>query len=121
MKEKVDTGGIILTSYFNCAPQETVESLKVKALCHLLYLFEKVMWGIHSSDSLPVSNEKWLREPYTWKQFNDLRRIDFAAMDEEEILLRIRASDYSKQHEGAYYEIGGKRLVYVSETDVALL
>jgi len=110
MKEKVDTGDIIMTSYFPVSPRETVETLKLKSMTHLLYLFEKTMYEIYTKDDLPKSEEVWLRKPYTSKQFNALRRLDPLTMDDEEIALRVRATDYCSKYEGAYFEVDGKRL-----------
>jgi len=114
MKEKVDTGDIIMTSYFDISPNETVESLKLKSMNHLLMIFERIIHSIYTHDSLPTSDEKWLRLPYRRKQLNELRRICPASMSHEEMLLRIRATDYCSKYEGAYFEIGGKRLAYKS-------
>ncbi|MDR1482211.1 MAG: hypothetical protein LBI74_06255 [Synergistaceae bacterium] len=109
MKERVDRGDIIMTSYFKVSPNETVESLKLKSMNHLLFIFEKIICHIYENDSLPVSGEKWLCKPYTRRQLDDLCRIDPFAMDDKEIKLRIHATDYSSSHEGAYIEIGGER------------
>ena len=121
MKEKVDTGGIIMTSYFHISPRETVESLKLKSMNHLLLIFEKIIHEIYTNDLLPESNEKWLCPPYTKKQFNELRRINPLTMNNEEIMLRIRATDYCSKYEGAFFEINGKRLCYKSSVDEALV
>lgn len=47
MKEKVDTGDIIMTSYFDISPFETVETLKLKSMNHLLLCFEKILSYIY--------------------------------------------------------------------------
>jgi methionyl-tRNA formyltransferase len=114
MKEKVDTGNIILTSHFDISPYETVESLKLKSMNHLLMIFERIINSIYTSDSLPVSDEKWLCVPYTKKQLKELCRIDPASMDNQEMLLRIRAADYCSRYDGAYFEIDGKKLTHKS-------
>ncbi len=109
MKKSVDTGDIIMTSYFDISPNETIESLKLKSMNHLLYLFEKIMSQIFVNDSLPVSDEKWLRLPYTTKQFRNLCKIDPLTMSNEEISLRIRATDYCSKADVAYIEIDENR------------
>lgn len=109
MEPSVDSGKIVMTSDFPIAPMETVESLKLKAMNYLLFLFEKVIGILHRQDMLPASHEKWLREPYTRKKLNALCRIDPSTMDEEEIRLRVRATDYCSHYDGAYIEVGGQR------------
>jgi methionyl-tRNA formyltransferase len=116
MKEKVDAGDIIMTSYFRISPDETVESLKLKSMNHLLFIFEKIICGVYEDDPLPVSDEKWLRQPYTRRQLDDLCRIDPRTMDDREIKSRIRAADYRSPREGAYFEIGGRR--FYAETSL---
>jgi methionyl-tRNA formyltransferase len=96
MEEKVDTGNIIMTSYFDISPCETVESLKMKSMNHLIMIFEKIIQNIHMHDTLPISNEKWQCSPYTKKQLNELRRIDLNSMNSEEIILRMHATDYCR-------------------------
>lgn len=117
MKEKVDTGAIILTSHFNISPYESVESLKLKSMNHLLIIFEKIVDSIYSSNALPTSDEKWLCEPYTRKQLSELCIVQPSSMSDEEILLRIRATDYCNKYEGAYFEVDGKRFEYKSSVD----
>jgi methionyl-tRNA formyltransferase len=109
MKERVDTGDIIMTSYFAVSPHETVESLKLKSMNHLLFIFEKIIHGIYTADSLPKSDEKWLRLPYTKKMLDELCKIDPDTMDADEIGLRIRATDYGSSYNGAYIDICGNR------------
>ena len=121
MKEKVDTGDIIMTSHFPVSTNETVESLKLKSMNHLLFIFQKIIYEIYTNDTLPKSNEKWLCQPYTKKQFNELRKIDPLTMDYDEIMLRIRAADYCSNYEGAFFEINGKRLCYNSKISEPLV
>lgn len=116
MMQKVDTGDIIMTSYFDIAPRETIESLKLKSMNHLLFVFEKIIGGICAGNPLPESKEKWLCPPYTRKQLNELCRIDPSSMNDEEILSRIRATDYYNKHGGAFFEIAGNRFCYQSDT-----
>ena len=116
MNEKVDTGDIIMTSYFRISPGETVESLKLKSMNHLLFIFEKIICHIYEGGPLPVSDEKWLRQPYTRGQLDDLCRIDPRAMDDREIKSRIRAADYRSPKEGAYIEVVGRR--FYTETSL---
>jgi len=121
MAAKVDTGDIIQTVYFDISPLESVETLKLKSMNHLLALFSRTIQRIYKNEALPMSGEKWLRPPSTLKQFEELKRIDPATMDTEEILLRIRATDYSPSYESAYIDIGGKRFSHLGRTDEPLV
>ena len=116
MNEKVDTGDIIMTSYFKISPYETVESLKLKSMNHLLFIFEKIVHSICTSDMLHKSNEQWLCEPYTKKQLDELCKITPNTMNDDEILLRIQATAYSNNHGAAFVEIAGKRFAYKTTT-----
>ncbi len=94
MKEKVDTGNIIMTSYFNVSPFETVETLKLKSMNHLLLSFEKILSYIMSDLPLPQSDEIWKRNPFTRKQMYELFEIDYTKHDSSEVERRIRAAAY---------------------------
>lgn len=94
MKEKVDTGDIIMTSYFDISPFESVETLKLKSMNHLLYCFEKILSFISCGKPLPVSNETWARKPFTRKEMVELFEIDPLKHDKNEIEKRIRAATY---------------------------
>ena len=112
MEEKVDAGDVIMTSYFDVSPRETVETLKLKSMNHLLFIFEKIINGIYTSDFLPKSDEKWLCSQYTKKQLYDLYKINPITMDAEEIDNRIRSTTYGPY--GTYISIGDKRFSYDS-------
>lgn len=94
MKETVDSGEIIMTSYFGISPYESVETLKLKSMNHLLYCLEKIARLISEGQPLPVSGETWKRKPFTRKEMLELFRIDPARQDREEIERRIRAAEY---------------------------
>lgn len=94
MKEKVDAGDIIMTSYFDISPNESVETLKLKSMNHLLYCFEKILSYILCDKPLPMSNETWTRKPFTRKEMYELFEIDPLTHDRIEIEKRIRAASY---------------------------
>ncbi len=106
MNEKVDTGDIIMTSYFDVARFETIETLKLKSMNHLLYLFEKILSLISSNNLLPISNETWQRKPFTRKEMLNLFEIDSEKHDQDEIKKRIKASSYPSKS-GAFVTICG--------------
>ena len=108
MREKVDTGDIIMTSYFDVSPLETVETMKLKSMNHLLFCFERIMACIAAGDPLPASQEKWLRRPFTRKEMYALFEIDPRKDDDAEIERRIRAATYPSSG-GAYVTAGGRR------------
>lgn len=105
MEEKVDTGEIIMTSYFDVSQFETVETLKLKSMNHLLYCFEKIVTCIASGVPLPTSNETWQRKPFTRKEMYNLFEIDPEKHDTSEIERRIRAASYPASS-GAFVAVG---------------
>lgn len=111
MEEKVDTGNIIMTSYFDISRFETVETLKLKSMNHLLYCFEKIISCILSDISLPTSNEKWQRKPFTRKEMYGLFEIDPQRHDKNEIERRIKAAAYP-ENTGAFVTIGDYKFYF---------
>lgn len=110
MKEKVDTGEIIMTSYFNIAKNESVASLKLKSMSHMLIIFEKLLSCISTGAELPVSNETWIRPAFTRKQLTELCRLEPQTMSLEEMQLRIKATIYSDNIKfGPYIQIGSNK------------
>ncbi len=114
MRETVDTGDIVMTSYFDVSPFETVETMKLKSMNHLLFCFERIMAYIAADDPLPVSRERWLRKPFTRKEMYALFEIDPDRDDETEIGRRIRAATYPSSN-GAYVTVGGRRFYHPYE------
>jgi len=117
MKPKVDTGEIITTSYFYVGKNDTVETLKLKSMNHLLLLFDNIISLIAKGLPMPKSDEIWLRKPFTRKQLNELCFIDPHTQTQEEIARRIRAVSYPSLSEnyGAYTELGGHRFYCETE------
>ncbi len=111
MNEKVNTGDIVLTSYFDIAPFETVETLSLKSMNHLLLCFEKILSFIVADTPLPMSNESWNRKPFTRKQMYELFEIIPLVHDKKEIEKRIRASKHSGG-KGAFVSIDGCKFYY---------
>jgi len=56
-------------------------------------LFYEIVGKIISGEELPKSSEKWLKKPYSRKEFNELRIIK-ENMDNDEIRRRVRATNY---------------------------
>lgn len=108
MEEKVDTGDIIMTSYFDMAPFDSVEILKLKSMNHLLYCFEKILSYILYDKPLPLSKEKWTRRPFTRKEMFELFRIEPFKHDKDEIEKRIRAATYPS-NTGAFVMVAGHK------------
>lgn len=108
MKEKVDSGDIVMTSYFDIMPYDSVETLKLKSMNHLLWLLEKTLALICAGEDLPVSEEKWQRKPFTKKEMYEIFEIDPQKHDEDEIARRIRAAAYPSCP-GAYILKDGER------------
>ena len=111
MKEKVDSGEIIMTSYFDIAPLDTVETLKVKSMNHLLYLFDSVLSIITSEAELPKSPEIWRRKPFTKKDLSQLLEVDPINHTKEDIEKRIRAGIYPG-YKGAFVNISEQKFYF---------
>lgn len=108
MKEKVDTGDIIMTSYFEISPEETVESLKLKSMNHMLFCFEKIINKIYNTKDLPISKEKWLRKAFTRKQLEELCYIEPDCIDKKEVALKVKSTYYPGM-QGAFTIIGEEK------------
>ena len=121
MKEKVDSGDIIMTSYFNISPYESVESLQLKSMNHLLYCFEKIIYTIIKEDNLPKSNEVWERKPFTRKDMLQLFEIDPKRHSESEIEKRIRAADYPGTPSGAFINLYGSKFIIPCENRKSII
>ncbi len=115
MRERVDSGDIIMTSYFDVSPMESVETLKLKSMNHLLYCFEKITRLISEGQPLPLSGEAWKRKPFTRREMLELFRVDPARHDRREIEKRIRAAEYPGAS-GAYIEAADYKF-YVPQKD----
>ena len=114
MNEKADTGDIIATSYFDVAPFDTVETLKLKSMNHLLCLFEKIISCIALGGVLPKSDEKWKRKPFTKSDMYKMFEINPINHDEEEVKRRIMAAGYST-YEGAYINVYNQKFYLRSD------
>lgn len=110
MAEKVDSGNIAFASNFKMAKNESVETLKMKSLNHLLLLLEQALDVIQSGEEFPVDSVQWQRKPFTRKELDALGEIDPAKMDEVEIEKRIRAS-YYPGFPGAYIYLGDRKFI----------
>tara|TARA_A100001388_G_C28481157_1_gene362407 strand:- start:275 stop:613 length:339 start_codon:yes stop_codon:yes gene_type:complete len=93
MNPKVDSGDIIKVLKFPIYPSDNVETLLTRTYEHQLILFYEIINYLHKGKTLPKSNEKWSREPYSRKDFDELNNIQID-MDSSEIKRRIRATLY---------------------------
>lgn len=114
MKEKVDSGEIIMTSYFDISPYESVETLKLKSMNHLLLCFEKILRCVSKGEPLPKSNETWCRKPLTRREMLELFEIDLFKHDKIEIEKRIRAAKYPGST-GAFIAAAGHKFYFPHE------
>lgn len=111
MERKVDTGSIIMVSYFAIPPYESVETLKLKSMNHLLFCFEKIVQCIAKGIPLPTSDETWRRKPFTRKEMYKLFEMDLLKHDKEEIEKRIRAAEYPGL-EGAFVTVSDYKFYF---------
>jgi len=110
MKPEVDTGKIIGIKRFAMEHEETVESLSIKTYSAQLILFKEILKFIEVNNSLPASDEKWLRKPYKRNELEKLSTID-SNMTKAEIDKRIR-STYYPDKPAPFTEIEGYRFEY---------
>ena len=71
-------------------------------------LFYQLMDCVIEQKDIPLSEEVWLRKPYTRKQLNDLALVT-DNMSDNEVLRRIRAMNFPGAP-GAYRIINGSRI-----------
>ena len=110
MKEKVDSGNIIMVERFPIFSGDTVFSLSQRCYAHIYTAFVKLFSFIVNNQPLPKSEEQWTRQPFTRKQLDELCKIT-VDMSEEEVRRRVRATNFPGAP-GAYIEIGGQRFEY---------
>lgn len=113
MLQKVDSGEVIAADFFPVGKNETVLSLKEKSMRCLFGLFVKVMRRINDGEPLPKSKLRWMREPFTRRQLNELCEIS-TDMSMEEAVRRVRATYYPGMP-GAYIKIAGLRFNFSGE------
>lgn len=104
MNKIVDTGIIIAEERFNIYEFETIETLKFRTYVFMQALFQKIIIQFVLENNLSTSENNWSRPPFTRRQYFQLATIT-KEMSDEEIQLRIRATDYSNQ--GAKIVLGG--------------
>ena len=95
MLPNVDTGRIIATRKLPVHPSDTVSSLLSRTYDAQLDLFYEIMGKILRNEKLPVSKEKWTREPFTRKEFNELAKVT-PDMENAEVRKRIRATSFKE-------------------------
>jgi methionyl-tRNA formyltransferase len=106
MSSRVDTGALVAVTRFPVLAEDTVATLLGRTYDAMLELFFSVMSKFKSQGVLPASGEHWSREPFTRKQFEELRRIT-PDMDAAEVQRRIRATDFPPW--GPYVDMHGHR------------
>lgn len=92
MAPRVDTGAIIATQRFPVLLNDDAGALLARAYDYQLVLFYEIVARIIRGEELPVSSEKWTRQPFTRRQFDELGRIT-ADMTRDEAAKRTRATN----------------------------
>lgn len=93
MARKVDTGEIISVKRFPIYQTDDVSSLLSRTYDMQIVQFYEIIELIINGCSLPVSQEKWTRPPFTREEFNKLFFITPNMMDEE-VKRRVRATNF---------------------------
>lgn len=113
MKEKVDSGSIILVERFPVFKNDSVYTLTQRCYAYIYIAFVKVFMFISTNQLLPESEEQWTRKPYTRKELNELCVIT-PDMPEKEVNRRVKATAYPGMP-GAYMEIFDYKIDFNSE------
>ena len=107
MANSVDTGPIIAVDRFRIFKSDTVYSITHRCYAQILNLFYRIISDILEGRDLPVSHERWQKQPYKRSDLDALCRIT-PDMSVTEIRRRIRATTFPKMP-GAYIDLAGKR------------
>ena len=115
MDAKVDTGKIIKCNYFKIKKNFNVKDLSGKTYKELYKLFLELYPYFKNLNlkTLPISNQKWKKIPYTRKQLNLLSKLDLK-MTKKEFLKRIRCT-YFEGKPSPFLIINGERFDYVKK------
>jgi len=73
MREKVDSGDIIVVERFPILGQDTVYTLTQRCYAYIYITFIEIFSLILDNKPLPKSKECWKRKPFTRKELNELR------------------------------------------------
>lgn len=94
---RVDTGAIIDVRRFPVFSSDNAGTLLARAYDYQLALFYDIVGRIIRGEPLPLSGERWTREPFTRKQFSELGHVT-PDMTEQEVARRKRATDVGALH-----------------------
>ena len=97
MAPRVDTGAIIAVKRFPVSTSDDAGTLLARAYDYQLALFFDIVGRIIRGEPLPVSSERWAREPFTRRQFSELGQVT-PDMSEYEIARRRRATAVGALH-----------------------
>jgi len=93
MVSHVDTGEIIAVKRFPVFDTDNVTTLLSRTYDYQLVLFYEIVSLILEHKELTVSEERWTRNPFSRKEFNELWRIT-PDMTKDEAAKRIRATNF---------------------------
>ncbi len=119
METRVDSGKIVKVKRFPVQEDESVYSLTQKCYQAILEVFLDVMNFYLANHTVPVSDEKWARKPFTRKNLNDLCRLSFT-LSPREIQRRIRATTYPDKP-GACLSWDGRDIAVATYRDFEML
>jgi methionyl-tRNA formyltransferase len=113
MDEKVDNGKIIDVLRFRLIGNETIETLKNRAIVKLKELFYNIMNEIlryNQESFIPLISEKWgeYKSKRDFEAFCRLNKFD-TALYFDHLELKLRATYYPGANEGPFIEIKGKK------------
>ena len=122
MQEKVDTGMIFDQMEFKIYDTDTVESLKDRSMNALLYLFYAVMGALDGDYvSYLTEDAKWLREPYTRKDLQELCNRWGSVIIEpdepyaEKFIRWYNACYFPNAQDRPHIEVNGKKYYIIRE------
>ena len=101
LARKVDTGKVICVKNFPLHSSDRISDLIKRTYVYLNFIFFEITSGLLSNETLPESDLKWGRKPYTKKDLNELCKLS-KKMSDEEINKRVRATTFPGKP-GSYF------------------
>ncbi len=105
MAARVDSGDIVAERTFEIAPDERVETLKLRTMEVMAAMFEEIVAELARGRVPAAAGIAWTRRPFTRRELEELCRL-VPTMDEAEMRRRIHATAYPG-FPGARIEIAG--------------
>ena len=110
MSKRVDTGKIFKVKYFPIKTKENVKTLIEKSYTQMFYLFKEIMLEFREKKVLSYSRDKWLRKPYSRKEFEKI--FELKNLNNKKHIFNLIRSTYLKGFNGPYIDLYGNKFIY---------